>query len=179
MDVWYGMHRRERSSLTFTLRTVESTTRSQSDGFALMELILVVTMIAIVVGIVTIAVPSTFESYRLRGATRELFVDLQRARVSAFTENNRYFIAVTDETHYMIVNDENNNNTLDTLTEHVTYRDLTASYQGVRLTTTGTVTFLPTGGLSNTSAITFTLTSANGHMKSVTVSPTGRIRMGN
>jgi len=142
-----------------------------------MELLIVVAMIAIIVGIATIAIPSTFEGYRLRGATQELFMDLQRARVSAFTENNRYFISVTDETHYTIVDDDNNNNAVDLLSEHVTYRDLTASYQGVRLMSTGTVTFLPTGGLSSTTAVTFTLTNASGHSQSVTVSPTGRVRI--
>ena len=120
---------RERSSAAFPLRTECVHTQLRPSGFALTELIVVIAFLAIIVGIVTIAVPSTFEGYRLRGATHELFVDLQRARVSAFTENNRYFIAVTDETHYMVVNDENNTNTLETLTEHVTYRDLTASYR--------------------------------------------------
>lgn len=148
-------------------------------GFALMELIVVLALLGIFVGLVTIGVPDIFAGYRLRGATQELLIDLQRARMSALTENNRYLVFLDDDTHYTILDDNNNNNAEDVGAEQSVTRNLTTTYHGVRVTADGDATFLPDGGLSSVTPITFTLTNATGHTHSIVVSPTGRVRISN
>jgi Tfp pilus assembly protein FimT len=88
--------------------------------------------------------------YHLRGATQELFAELQRARLAAVMENHRYQLTFESGTGVDIQN------------------------PGIILTSSDIVTFLPNG-----TALTYgtiVVSNGSGRTKSVVVSSGGRIR---
>lgn len=112
--------------------------------------------------------------YHLRGATQEVFAELQRARLAAVMENHRYRLLVIDGTGTYEVHDDKNNNGVDDGGE-VTTRGVDIENPGVVLSgDEAGVTFLPNG-----TALTYgtiTISHGNGRTKSVVVSSGGRIR---
>jgi len=111
--------------------------------------------------------------YHLRGATQELFAELQRARLAAVMENHRYRVSVEPGTGYYEVHDDKNNNDAEDSGE-VTMRSVAIQNPGVILEGDTVVTFLPNGTALTYGAIT--LVSRGGGTKRVVVSSGGRIR---
>jgi Tfp pilus assembly protein FimT len=112
-------------------------------------------------------------TYHLRGATQELFAELQRARLAAVMENHRYRVSVEPGTGYYEVHDDQNNNDAEDSGE-VTIRSVEIQNPGVILEGDTVVTFLPNGTALTYGAIT--LVSRSGGTKRVVVSSGGRIR---
>jgi hypothetical protein len=97
----------------------------------------------VLAGITAPVVSSIRQQYASGGAPREIFVQLQRARMSAVVENHRFNITVVDRTHYRVHDDANSNGTVDA-GETVTTLDITKNGPGVTLSPTATtITFAP------------------------------------
>jgi Tfp pilus assembly protein FimT len=111
--------------------------------------------------------------YHLRGATQELFAELQRARLAAVMENHRYQLTFESGTGLYEIHDDKNNNAADD-TGEVSARSVTIQNPGIILTSSDIVTFLPNG-----TALTYgtiVVSNGSGRTKSVVVSSGGRIR---
>jgi len=111
--------------------------------------------------------------YHLRGATQELFAELQRARLAAVMENHRYRLTIVPGTGlYEIHNDKNNDNSEDS--GEVSIRSVAIQNPGIALAGDDIVTFLPNG-----TALTYgtiTLSNGSGRTRTLIVSSGGRIR---
>jgi Tfp pilus assembly protein FimT len=137
----------------------------------------VATSLALLAGILAIVGPvfsQLLGIYHLRGATQEIFAELQRARLAAVMENHRYRVSVIEGTGtYEIHDDKNNNGAQDG--GEVTTRGVDIDNPGVVLSGDEIgVTFLPNGTALTFGAIT--VSHRNGGIKSVVVSSGGRIR---
>jgi Tfp pilus assembly protein FimT len=111
--------------------------------------------------------------YHLRGATQELFAELQRARLAAVMENHRYRVSVDRGTGYYEIHDDKNNDNAEDSGE-VSIRSVDIQNPGVILEGDDIVTFLPNGTALTYG--TFTVISRSGRTKSLVVSSGGRIR---
>jgi Tfp pilus assembly protein FimT len=137
----------------------------------------VTTSLVLLAGIVAIIGPvftQLLGIYHLRGATQEIFAELQRARLAAVMENHRFRLSVIDGTGTYDVHDDRNNDGVEDEGE-VTSRGVDIDNPGIVLSgEQAGVTFLPNG-----TALTYgtiTISHSNGRVKSVVVSSGGRIR---
>jgi len=113
-------------------------------------------------------------AYHLRGATQELFGELQRVRLAAVMENHRYRLSVVGGSGLYEIHDDKNNDNLDDQGE-VTTHSVAYENPGVILLGDDVVTFLPNG-----TALTYgtiTLQNGSGRLKTLAVSSGGRIRV--
>lgn len=111
--------------------------------------------------------------YHLRGATQELFAEMQRARLAAVMENHRYRLSVVPGTGLYEIHDDKNNNFAED-TGEVSARSVAIQNPGITLSGDQVVTFLPNG-----TALTYgtiTISSGSGRTKSLVISSGGRIR---
>ena len=134
----------------------------------------------------TVAVLGTFVSttmltssqvrplYIIRGAARQVAADLQKTRMSAVTENNRYLVQFTSN-HTDTILDDNNNDGLTETGEAVRTADIQLDWSGVTMTSTGALTFLPNGTV--VAPVTITLQKTGATTKTITISQAGSIRV--
>jgi Tfp pilus assembly protein FimT len=121
-------------------------------------------------------IPRLLAAYQLRGATQYVYSELQRARVAAVTENNRYRFSVAEgSAQFFIHDDENGDDVENDGDGSVSSRRLDVDSPGVKLSADGAVSFAPNGGARAPRRIY--LTSATGSMSVVAVSAGGRIRI--
>ena len=142
-------------------------------GRSLTELLSSLTLFAILVGSTVPTVARNGLPYSVRGATRELFADLQKARISAANENNRYVFTLVDGHTYTLLDDTNNNGTADT-GEAVTTVSLQADWPGVTISGTSSITFLTDGTVLAAGSMTVT---DGTRTKTVTVTQAGSIKL--
>jgi prepilin-type N-terminal cleavage/methylation domain-containing protein len=76
------------------------------NGFTLIELIIVLTIIFILLAIAGISGRTWLDKYRVESQMKQMFVDLMNARVSAMQKNRPYFVVLT-ATQYTIYEDTN------------------------------------------------------------------------
>lgn len=112
-------------------------------GLSLVEVIVLLACLGMLAGITSPVLSSILQDYASRGATQEIFAQLQRVRMSAVMENNRFNVTIVDGTHYRVHDDTNGNGTVDE-GEPVTTMDVTKNGRGITLSPTGrTITFAP------------------------------------
>jgi Tfp pilus assembly protein FimT len=134
----------------------------------------------------TVAVLGTFASttmltssqvrplYIVRGAARQVAADLQKTRMSAVTENNRYLVQFTSN-HTDTILDDNNNDGIGETGEAVRTVDINLDWSGVTMSSTGSITFLPNGTVA--APVTLTFQKAGTASKTITISQAGSIRV--
>ncbi len=79
----------------------------KQNGFSLIETIAVMTIFSIVVGLAVPSVHAWLEQARVEGQIRELYVDLQNARVRAFMRGRTVFVVLQEASKYAIYEDTN------------------------------------------------------------------------
>ena len=146
---------------------------SAERGASLFELLASVFVMAILLRTMGPQLPALTSTFSLRGATRQVAGDLQKARMAAMAENNRYVFTIVD-THTYSVHDDNNNNGVVDVGETVTTVDVRSTSPGITLSMSGTLTFVPDGTATQAATITVT---GSAHSKSVMVGQAGRIRI--
>lgn len=141
-------------------------------GFSLAEILVTIA----IGGVLTaLAVPNLVQmstGYRLRGATHEIFTALQRARMAAIKENNRYRFSISGST-YSIHSDLDNDGTVDS-GETVTAKNITDTARDVSLSSDTAIVFAANG----TAVISGSVILSNGNQtKTVSVSVAGRVKI--
>ncbi|MBN2397494.1 MAG: GspH/FimT family pseudopilin [Deltaproteobacteria bacterium] len=141
-------------------------------GFTLVEMMIVITVMAILAAVAAPNFTSYMAHRRLNGAARQIMTDLMEARMRAVSQNNRFKMFFLDNHRYKVLDDANNNNTEDS-GETSTTKDIRDMYHDVTFSATADPIFYPRGTAYGT---TVTLTNSGGS-KSVTVATAGRVKI--
>lgn len=148
-------------------------------GVTLVEIMVGIAIGSIVTAVVLPNFSEIREIYRLRGATRELFVTLQGMRMAAIRDNNRQRFYLVGNTY--VVHSDLNNNGIEDIGEPKSQKDIEWNALGVSLSgmsASSALTFLQNGTAIISGGIsTITVTNASGNQKTILVSPGGRIRV--
>ena len=142
-------------------------------GFTVLELLVVITTLGILLALAAPSMATMTRIYGLRGAARQVYAELQNARMAAVTENRSYEFTVADGRSYKVLDDSDNDNVFTDPSEVVISRQLESP--GVTLSGATTIDFTARGIAST--AGTVTVTDAQGTAINVTVSPAGSIRI--
>jgi Tfp pilus assembly protein FimT len=142
-------------------------------GFSIVEIVIGLQLFTVLALIAAPNVYQTMQSYRLRAAVREVYSDLQNARMGAVVENHRYRFVVVDAQTYQLHDDTNNNGAIDT-GESVTTRRISNDAPGATLSATSAITFLPDGTALASATVTVV---KNSRTVNVVVSAGGRVRV--
>lgn len=141
-------------------------------GFTLLELIITISIAVIIMAILAPQLQKMMIRNRLNGAARQVVNDLMSSRMNASSQNNRFRVIFLDNHRYMIHDDDNNNNTIDTGEATLT-KDINSSYHDVTFSATANPIFYPRGTSWGT---TITVSNSVGS-KSVSVSTAGRVKI--
>src|SRR5438874_11973169 len=131
--------------------------RRGSSGTTMFELLATVAVLTTFVGTPMLTSSQVRPLYIVRGAARQVAADLQKTRLSAVTENNRYLVQFTTS-HTDTILDDNNNDGLAETGETVKTADIQLDWSGITMSSTGAITFLPNG--TALAAVTITLQKA-------------------
>lgn len=82
-------------------------------GITLVELLAVLTIVGILAVSLGFSYAGWMGSYRVEKQTKEIYADMMAARTMAMTRNRVYFADFTTATTYRIVEDTDDNNSLD------------------------------------------------------------------
>ena len=141
-------------------------------GFTLIELIITISIASIIMVILAPELQKIMTRNRLNGAGRQIVNDLMNARMKATSQNNRFRVIFLDNHRYMIHDDDNNDNSIDTGEATLT-KDIQGSYRDVTFSATANPIFYPRGTSWGT---TVTVSNSIGS-KNVSVSTAGRIKI--
>ncbi|MCF6149502.1 MAG: prepilin-type N-terminal cleavage/methylation domain-containing protein [Candidatus Kuenenia sp.] len=142
-------------------------------GFSVIELMVTLIIISIIAGISVSVYLNMKPQLRLNGAARQVMGDLANARMKAISQNNEYKIFFVDNHQYQILDDNDNDGTIDS-GEEVTTRDIQTEYYDTTFSATANPIFHPRGNAAPSTSIT--LTNPAGE-KTITVSIAGRIKI--
>ena len=145
-------------------------------GLSMMEIVVGVQLFAILALVSAMNFSQVLQVYYLRGATREVYADLQKARMAAVMENHRYDFSVVDGHTYKIHDDANNNGAEDP-EETVMTRDLRTDSPRVQLAGTNTITFAANGAAPTYGSIRLSNETDPTRTVTVVVGPAGRVRI--
>lgn len=144
-------------------------------GFTVVELEVVIFIIAILILIAIPTLIGRLPHNRLIGASRQIMADLMWARSEAVSQHNRFRIFFLNNHQYIILDDDNSNNSID-LDEWTVTKDIQNDYQGVIFypIPSKNPIFNPRGTASEFTTIT--LKNRSG-VKNVVINITGRVRI--
>jgi len=144
-------------------------------GFSLIELIVVITIIAIAVGIIIPVYSSMKPKLRLNGAARQIHGDLMRAKMQAVSQNNKFRIIYVDDHQYKILDDDDDSDDVNG-NESIVTKDIQTNYYDVTYSSSNSnnLIFSPRGTAANLTTITLTNPCGT---STVSVSITGRIKI--
>ena len=135
-------------------------------GLTLMELIVTISVLAILLVIAWPKIGQVSSGYRLRAAAREVATDLQFARLLAVKEN-KYFQVSCAGSSYQVIRVTPSPSVV------VKTRDFSSDFPGLTLTSI-TVAFNSRGNAASASTITV---SNPWGTRNITVGSTGRVKM--
>jgi type IV fimbrial biogenesis protein FimT len=132
------------------------------NGFSVVELLFAMAILGILAAIATPQINALTNNYRLSGAARLVWADLQDAKMTAIKRNQSVAVTFNSTTTYSFP-----------LSTGMSFtRDLSKEYPGVTVSSSGgTITFLSTG-LTQNGTVTVTGQAGN---KSIGLTWTGRI----
>lgn len=149
---------------------------SPESGVTLADLSVTLTVFAIMLLAFVPVFSRLLDSYHLRGAAQQVFSELQRARLAAVMENNRFrFKAVNGSSQYLIHDDGNNDDVVNDGDNAVITRTLAVDSPGIKLATEDIITFAPNGAALSGGRIT--ISNRAGDTKVIAVGAGGRIRL--
>jgi Tfp pilus assembly protein FimT len=145
-------------------------------GFTVAELLVGCVLFGILAAISVPQFIAFQPSFRLNGATRDIFAQLMRARGLAVEENNNYVVSFPNN-HTLSIHDDNNNNGSTDTGESATTIDVQLSYSDVTFSKgTGQPdpTFLPRGTTQGNTTITVTNSAGS---RTISVNITGVVKI--
>ncbi|MDD9819371.1 MAG: GspH/FimT family protein [Nitrospira sp.] len=142
-------------------------------GYTLTELIVVLSLLAVVLGLGGSWFASQLPSYRLNGVVRQVRADLLSARAQAVKKGHNVRVLFTGPHQYEILEDANNNGKPDT-GEAVESRSIQDDFEGVTIQSNNNPIFHPRG--TATRLATVKISNAAGE-KRITISITGRVKV--
>ena len=125
-------------------------------GFSIVEIIIGLQVFTVLALITVPNFVKIRQVYQVRAAAREIYSDLQNARMGAVMEDHRYRFILVDGQTYQLHDDVNSNGAIDN-GESVTTRSIATDAPGVTLSSaTSPVTFLSDGTVLSSATITAT-----------------------
>jgi len=134
-------------------------------GFTMIEMVIVTAILSILIAIAIPQMTQFIKGYRLNGATRVAWSDMQNARMTAIKENRSIRVEFTSPTSYRFVRTDTS--------EVISTRDLTAAYPNVTVISSGGSIIFNSRGTTDPTTITVSL---SGSTKEFTIAWTGRIQ---
>lgn len=145
------------------------------EGLTLAELATTLGLCGILLLAMVPVLSRLIEMYQLRGAAQQLFGELQRARLAAVTENNRFRVRVeAGSDRYSIHDDDNDDDVENDGDGSAIVRGMPDS-PGVTFDSGDVITFAPNGAALTYGKIV--LGNPAGETKVVTVAAGGRVRI--
>lgn len=143
-------------------------------GVTLAEVATTLALLGAMSAVTAPALPRLLAAYQLRGAAQMVFSELQRARMAAVMENNRFRFTVVDGSPRFAVHDDENGDDVENDGDgSVVVRSVHVDSPGVVLKADGVVSFAPNG--TARAARRIYVTSPFGDTAVVAVSTGGRI----
>jgi Tfp pilus assembly protein FimT len=166
--------RRHPAIATPGVRRRRGSALAQRGGTTVFELLATVAVLGTFVSTTVLTTSQVRPLYIIRGAARQVAADLQKTRMSAVTENNRYVVQITSN-HTDTILDDNNNDGVTEVGESVRTVDIQLDWPGVTMSSGGPITFLPNGTVA--APVVVTLQKAGTMDKTISISQAGSIRI--
>ena len=154
----------------------ERPARTRPDaGFSLMEFLVAFASAGIILAMAMMNMGLISQRFAARGATREIHGALQKVRMQAVAENNRFhFRLLGGSNHQYEIHDDSDGDGVEDGGEVVRTYSIQASYPDATLTVPSTITFTTNGTAPASGSVTVNHPGGN---SVVNVTPAGRIKI--
>jgi len=145
------------------------------EGLTLAELATTLSLSAILLLAMVPVLSRLIEMYQLRGAAQQIFGELQRARLAAVTENNRFQVRVDEGSDRYRIHDDDNDDDAENDGDGSTITRGIPDSPGVTFHSGDVITFAPNG-----TALTYgkiVLENESGETRVARVAAGGRVRI--